>query len=211
MSTKPTVPNLADPVVGQPVAVAFFDGSHIVHFSVAHVLAVGPLDPLTGKPTISVAYPDPAADPSILANASWFKGYIRQVGVQHFSHPEVQASKVSVAYGNPQDLPAASKPELPKPAGDGENPIFSRADDPQPTHVSLGQASAVQSAKHPRETVVSPLTSDLAAPFEKSSGIDHTEAHAWTESQGAGLTDNTSAVVEPIEPVTTTTEPPPAE
>jgi hypothetical protein len=208
MSTKPTTPDLTDPVVGQPIAIAFFDGNHLVHFSVAHVLSVGAIDELTGKPTISVAYPDPGADPSVLANASWYRGYARRTGIQHFSHPDVQASRVSIAYGNPQDIPAASHPELPKPAGDGENPVFSRADDILPTHVSLGQAASVQSAKNPRETVVSPLTSDLAAPFLKHSGVEGEEATAWTETKGAGVTDDTTPLQTPAQAAASTTEPP---
>jgi hypothetical protein len=161
MSTQPTTPDLGTPVVGSPIAVAFFDGDHVVHFSVAHVLSLGPIEAATGKPTISVAYPDPDAEPTVLSSASWFKGYVRRTGVQHVSSPDVQESRVSIGYGDPVDLAKGAQPSIPAPAGDADNPIFDRADDVVPTHVSLGQASIVQSAKTPRETVVSPLTSDL--------------------------------------------------
>ena len=148
------------PIVGQPILVAFFDGNHTVHHSVAHVLSIGPVDLETGKPTISVAYPDPNADLSILSSASWFKGYIRQAGVQHVTHPEVLNSHLSVAYGNPLDLDDVERPAFPTPAGDGKNPIFDRADDTVPSHVSLGQAALVQGAKEPGPTVVSPLINE---------------------------------------------------
>ena len=152
------------PIVGQPILVAFFDGNHTVHHSVAHVLSIGPVDLETGKPTISVAYPDPNADLSILSSASWFKGYIRQAGVQHVTHPEVLNSHLSVAYGNSLDLDDVERPAFPTPAGDGKNPIFDRADDTVPSHVSLGQAALVQGAKEPGPTVVSPLINEDLSP-----------------------------------------------
>lgn len=152
------------PIVGQPILVAFFDGNHTVHHSVAHVLSIGPVDLETGKPTISVAYPDPDAALSILSSASWFKGYIRQAGVQHVTHPEVLNSHLSVAYGNPLDLDDVERPAFPTPAGDGKNPIFDRADDTVPSHVSLGQAALVQGAKEPGPTVVSPLINEDLSP-----------------------------------------------
>jgi hypothetical protein len=152
------------PIVGQPILVAFFDGNHTVHHSVAHVLSIGPVDLETGKPTISVAYPDPDAALSILSSASWFKGYIRQAGVQHVTHPEVLNSHLSVAYGNPLDLDDVERPALPQPTGLAANPIFDRADDTVPSHVSLGQAALVQGAKEPGPTVVSPLINDDLSP-----------------------------------------------
>jgi hypothetical protein len=124
-----TDPNV--PVVGQPIQIAFFDGDHVVHQSVAHVLSLGPVDPFTNQPTISVAYPTPGADPSVLSSASWFKGYSRSVGVQHVSHPHVQASQVSIAYGDVSDFP--------QPAGSGNNPIFGRPADLPATDVSFQQ------------------------------------------------------------------------
>lgn len=86
-----------------------------------------------------------------------------------------------------------------KTAVNADNPIFGRPADPVPA-VSLGQAALVQSAKHPRETVVSPLTSDLEGdqtfnPLAKSSGID-ADAGDWTKTEGAGLTDNTTPASE---------------
>ena len=135
---SPSVPAYEGPVVGQPVLVSFFDGNHNVHLSFAHVLAVGGIDPITGKPTISVAYPDPAADPKILASAAWYKGYIRQTGVQHLSHPDVQDSKLSIAYGeslSPKDAPL---PFSPQPAGTGINPIFDRSVDVIPPEIAQG-------------------------------------------------------------------------
>lgn len=175
MSTTPAVPEVAaapavdprltGPVVGQPIAVAFFDGKHNVHFSMAHVLSLGPIDIETGKPTISVAYPDPDAVPSILSSASWFKGYVRQTGVPHVSSPKVQEGQVSVAYGNLIELGKADEPDMPKPAGDGANPVFDRDDVIVPTQVSIGQAALAQGAKVPGPSVASPLINeDVANP-----------------------------------------------
>jgi hypothetical protein len=48
-----------------------------------------------------------------------------------------------------------------KTAVNAENPIFGRPADPIPA-VSIQQAAVVQSEKHPRETVQSPLINELA-------------------------------------------------
>jgi hypothetical protein len=158
----------SNPVVGQPVLIAFFDGNHVVHQSVAHVLSLGPVDAFTNKPTISVAYPTPGVLPSVLSSASWFKGYSRSVGVQHVSHPHVQDSKVSIAYGDVDDFPS--------PGEKVANRIFGRNIDVAPTDVSLGQR----------------LIND--GEFDGSGSEKYPSAVDWTKTRGAGVTDDTSSL-----------------
>ena len=73
-----------------------------------------------------------------------------------------------------------------------ENPIFGRPAELVITQDSIEQAAVVQSEKHPRETVQSPLINE---------DIEHTgsgserygKADDWTRTVGAGLTADTSS------------------
>lgn len=215
-TTGPTSAELDKPFVGQPILVAFFDGSHTIHRSVAHVLSIGPVDADTNKPTISVAYPNPDADLTILSSASWFKAYTRQTGVQHISHPAVQAGQLSIAYGHSVPVDEANQPDIPQPAGDGTNPIFTRDDDPVITKVSIGQAAIVQGAKVPGPTVQSPLINEEvekvspAEPAPEFTAITpslHEMGNAFVAGVGDAVTQISAplATPAPVEPAADTT------
>jgi hypothetical protein len=79
------------------------------------------------------------------------------------------------------------------------NPIFGRPADPVITQDSIEQASVVQSEKHPRETVQSPLLNEavMARAEESGSGTDRTQTNAsfWTQTKGQGLTSDTSSML----------------
>lgn len=98
-------------------------------------------------------------------------------------------------------------------AVNADNPIFGRPADPIP-EVSMQQAAIVQSEKTPRETVQSPLINEaVASSMLPSAGDldavaadpslilpDALLAHAnslkaddWTQTNGAGLTDDTTS------------------
>lgn len=67
-----------------------------------------------------------------------------------------------------------------------ENPIFARPADPVPAEASIEQTAVVQSAKHPRETVQSPLINEeVASPAAN--------ADDWTKTKGEGITSDTSS------------------
>lgn len=93
-----------------------------------------------------------------------------------------------------------------KTAVNAENPIFGRPVDPIP-EVSIQQAAVVQSEKNPRETVQSPLINEAVASPALPSAEDldavaaetavkeatGSKADDWTQTKGAGLTDDTSS------------------
>jgi hypothetical protein len=81
------------------------------------------------------------------------------------------------------------------------NPIFGRPAELIITQDSIEQASVVQSQKHPRETVQSPLLNepqlmDRLGEVVDGSGTERYKSKAddWTQTKGAGLTADTSAV-----------------
>jgi len=94
------------PRVGGAVVVSHFDRHHKVHTVVAHVLAIsGGIHLLTpdGAPALTVAFPDPAADPTVLQGPNFARAYRREVGVVHHSHPEAQAGRHSIVWGHALD------------------------------------------------------------------------------------------------------------
>lgn len=171
MSTLAATPVSA--LVGAAVLVAVNNGSHQQHTVFAHVLAKGPVD-VNGNPSLTVAFPDPAADPSILASANWSRGYRRMVGVLHAEHPDVISGKESIAWGGTvatRSELAGEGPKLPIPDGDGTRPYLKRQEPAEATKVSTGQAAAVQSGKAPATSTQSPLIgeseqSQIATPVQ---------------------------------------------
>jgi hypothetical protein len=156
-------PDLSKPQVGQPTLVAFFGGDHTVKLSLAHVLSIGALDPITGEPTLTVAYPTQPADERKLGNVRWADAYTRATGVQHFSHPDVKAGKVAVAWGGDGAIEILSAPEIPQPEGAGsvENPIFQRQELKEETaSTAIHEAIAAQRGQVPEGSHVSPATSE---------------------------------------------------
>ena len=118
----------AVPVIGGAVLVTFYNGAHELSSLVAHVLAItGAAAGLTtadGQPALTVAYPDPTADPSILSSANWQRAYVRKTGVVHFSHQSAVDGQQSIVWGYPVDL--AELPKLIKPTGPASNPALER-------------------------------------------------------------------------------------
>ena len=173
MSTLAATPVSA--LVGAAVLVTFYDGAHKMHTAFAHVLAKGPAD-VNGNPSLTVAFPDPAADPNILASANWSRGYRRMVGVLHSDHPEVIAGKESIAWGGTvatRGELAGEGPTIPQPEGDATRPYLKRQEPAEATKVSTGQAAAVQSGKAPATSTQSPVIgeseqSQIATPVQGS-------------------------------------------
>jgi len=133
------------PVIGGAVLVTFYSDTLKLSTLVAHVLAItgsaAGLATADGQPALTVAYPDPNADPAILSSPNWQKAYIRKTGVVHFSHQSAVDGQESIVWGYPvgvNDLPTLIKPE-----GAATNPIFERPVDAEVPEVPLGQAGAV--------------------------------------------------------------------
>ena len=128
------------PAIGGAVQVTYYDGNHNLFSTVAHVLAItgtaADLATPDGQPALTVAYPDPTADPSILSGVNWQKGYVRKTGVVHYSHPLAVNGEHSVVWGYP--VHPSATPHLMRPAGDGSNPIFQRPVDADVREVQMG-------------------------------------------------------------------------
>lgn len=167
-------------IVGQPVPISLFDGSHTVYHTIAHVLAIGLTDPEIDLPEISVAYPALPINPKVLASSKWADGYVRRVGVKHVSHPDVVSGKLSICYGGTVDTNDAAA--IPQPESDPINPIFTRQDDPEAKRVSLEQASLVQMGKTSAEGG-SPLLGPTEEIEASGSGSDRWGASDWTQSK----------------------------
>jgi hypothetical protein len=186
-------PDLSKPQVGQPTVVAFFGGDHTVRLSLAHVLAIGPVDPVTGQPTLTLAYPTEPADPRKLGTVRWSDGYTRVTGVQHASHPDVKAGKVSVAWSGSGAIEIENAPELPQPEGPGSdaNPIFQRhvLNDEEPG-TAVNEAIAAQRGLVPEGSHVSPATSEAGT------------THDATVAAAEPATQPTAAASGPDAPVT---------
>lgn len=118
----------AVPVIGGAVLVTLYNGSHELSTLVAHVLAISGaaanLATADGRPALTVAYPDPTADPSILSSANWQRAYVRKTGVVHFSHQSAVDGQQSIVWGYPVEL--ADLPVLIKPTGPASNPALDR-------------------------------------------------------------------------------------
>lgn len=167
MSTE-TNPNAATstenevPVVGSAVVVTFYSGSQQLSSVVAHVLAItgaaANLATTDGHPALTVAYPDPNADPAVLLSAKWQNAYIRKTGVVHYSHELATDGKESIVWGypvTPSELPTLIKRDAP-----AINPIFERPVDVEVPEVPVGQAGAVtlRSESEPITTATAPET-----------------------------------------------------
>jgi hypothetical protein len=167
-------------VVGQPVPISLFDGTHTVYHTIAHVLAIGLTDPEIDLPEISVAYPALPVNPKVLASSKWADGYVRRVGVKHVSHPDVMGGRVSICYGGTVDTTDAAV--IPQPESDPTNPIFTRQDDPEAVRVSLGQAAVVQMGQTSAEGG-SPLLGPTEGIESPGSGSERWGATDWTQSK----------------------------
>src|ERR1700744_2800301 len=98
MSTAPAGnPTAAAPQVGDAVVVSFYDATHNVHTSVAHVLAVSPSDVPGVPPSITAAYPAFPANLRALAGARFWEGYVRAASVKNVARPDVIAGRESTA------------------------------------------------------------------------------------------------------------------
>lgn len=156
-------PDLSKPAVGLPTLVAFFGGDHTVLLSLAHVLSVGPVDPATNEPTLTVAFPTRPIDERKLGSVRWSDAFQRVTGVQHFSHPDVKEGRAAIAWGGDGAIEILSAPEIPQPEGAGsdENPIFTRnVLEDQPTGEAVHEALIAQQGKAPEGSHQSPLTSE---------------------------------------------------
>jgi hypothetical protein len=172
-AVKPTLaghtvitPDLAKPKVGQPTVICFFGADHTVMLSLATVLAIGPVDPVTEEPTLSLVYANDPADPQKLGTVRWYEGFTRATGVQHYSHPDARDGKLSVAWGGDGDIEIDAVPSIPQPEGTGvENPIFARQelDTPPSTAAVQAEALAAQRGNAPEGSHTSPLTSEAGA------------------------------------------------
>lgn len=182
-------PDLSKPVIGQPTLVAFFGSDHKVTLSLAHVLAIGPVDELTNEPTLTVAYPSTPADERKLGNVRWSDAYDRVTGVQHFTHPDAKSGKLSIAWGGDGDIEILSAPELPQPEGAGSvaNPIFERQEltEPKGTSAAVSEALAAQQGKVPEGAHVSPATSEAGSTHDGTIA-----APAATENTGEPATSS---------------------
>ncbi|HEV2174012.1 MAG TPA: hypothetical protein VGR71_10610 [Nitrospira sp.] len=176
-SPDPTVtrtivtPDLSKPEIGQPTLVAFFGADHIVKLSLAHVLSIGPVEPETGEPTLTVAFPTPATDAQPvdarkLGSVRWSDAYTRATGVQHFSHPDVKSGKAAIAWGGDGAIEILEAPEIPQPEGAGsvDNPIYQRHElDQEPAPTAVNEALLAQHGKAPEGAHLSPATSEAGA------------------------------------------------
>ncbi|MDE2102775.1 MAG: hypothetical protein KGL39_36360 [Patescibacteria group bacterium] len=127
-TTAPTPTSTRNSHIGGAVMVSFYDSGHRIHSAFAHVLAEGPQDE-NGNPSLSVAFPDPDANPQKLASPKWYEAYRRVSGVLHVDNPAVVDGKVSIAWGgtigSTQDLKGTG-PEIPQPEGDASRPYYKR-------------------------------------------------------------------------------------
>lgn len=155
-------------VVGAAVLVSFFDAGHKIHAAFAHVHAIGPADE-DGNPTLSVAFPDPNADPVALTRASWQLAYRKVVGVKHVDHPDVQDGKESIAWGgdfaSPEELKGGA-PEIPQPEGDGSRPYFKRQVPADVPRISDGQTQLNHAQELAAITQPVATTAGAGAPAE---------------------------------------------
>lgn len=160
----------AVPVIGGAVLVTFYNGAHELSSLVAHVLAItgsaAGLATEDGHPALTVAYPDPTADPSILSSANWQRAYVRKTGVVHFSHQSAVDGQQSIVWGYPvvlSELPILIKPEAP-----ATNPIFERPVDTEVPEVPLGLHDAVtlRSESEPEPVATTPGTPEVATGTE---------------------------------------------
>jgi len=151
-----------DPIVGQAVLVSYYDTQHNVKSAVAHVLAISPFKPDGSFPTLTVAYPADPIDAIKLGSPHWADAYVRAGGVPHFSAPEAIDGKVPVVWGHAADQ--SSFPNLQKPDGDGQNPIYTReiigaAREQAP---DVAQILAVQTGQAPQPSAWTPVVSEAA-------------------------------------------------
>lgn len=181
------------PIVGCPVVVSYFDGAHKVHSVVAHVLAItgvgAGLSTPDGMPALTVAYPDPEAEARVLSSANWQRAYVRRDSVVHFTHPDVNTGKISIAWGHAVD-PSMFPHLIDQPAPIAPNPIFTRQDDPVPTQPSMEQAAGVQTGKAPSPTTQTPLLNEEAqmGPAELARDYPASSTAAETEDRNAAPT-----------------------
>lgn len=146
------------PVIGQPVALALYDGNHKVHAVVGHVLSITAKE---GQPELSVAYPDPNANQRVFGGPAWASGYIRRTSVKHYTDPAVQSGRESICWST------TVEPTIPTPAGDPAKRL-ERQPLPEVEKVSVEQAVAVQTGKAPQPSTQSPVINE-----SEQSQIEH--------------------------------------
>jgi hypothetical protein len=194
MATAAAVPEVRSLVRGA-VLVSFFDGGHKTHTTFAHILAVGQPDD-NGNAALTVAFPDPNADPAVLASANWQRGYRRVPGVKHVDHPDVTAGRESIAWGGNIATAADLKgegPQIPQPEGDASRSYLKRQVPQEVPKPSIEQNLAVQSGKAPQPTTVSPLVNEAQgqAPAAQETGPAETagapEADPAPETPGGEM------------------------
>jgi hypothetical protein len=97
---------------------------------VAHVLAISGgthLSTPDGAPALTVAFPDPAADPTVLQGPNFARAYRREVGVVHYSHPEAHTGRHSIVWGHALDQEELNEEALLEgPKHSSANPTYER-------------------------------------------------------------------------------------
>jgi hypothetical protein len=155
-------PDLSNPKVGQPTVVAFFQPDHTVLLTLAFVTGIGPVDEITGHPTLSVVFPRQPADGRVLGSVRWSDAFDRVTGVQHYSHPDAQDGKLAIAWGGDGDIEIGDAPQIPQPEGNASNPIYDRHElNEQPSTSAVTAESLIaQRGQAPEGAHLSPLTSE---------------------------------------------------
>jgi hypothetical protein len=204
------------PTIGGAVLVSFYGELQKLSTIVAHVLAItgsgAGLDTADGIPAITVAYPDPTADPSILSSANWQKAYVRRTGVVHYTHQSAVDGKESIVWGYPvrlSDFPSLIKQDAPT-----INPVFDRPVDAEVPEIPLGLHGAVtlRSESEPATvTTTAPATEPIVETKEYSDGTTATGVAPLPElssaQQDAGATATTDPAVKATEATETGAEP----
>lgn len=185
------------PKVSDAVLISFYDGNHKTHSACAHILAVGPKD-VNGKHELSIAFPDPAASPAVLASPVWHRAFHRVTGVKHHQHPKVLAGQESMCYCEPflrSEEIADNAPQIEAPAGDGSRPYFKRpvpaeAPAPSPQQAIAVQTGALQSPTGGGTSAVN--EAELAANAQKGPG-DSSAENSANGNQAPIVSDNPPA------------------
>jgi len=200
------------PYVGGAVLVSHFDRHHVVHTVMAHVLAIAGGTHLAtpdGAPALTVAFPDPEADPIVLQGPNWARGYKRVTGVVHHSHPEAHTGHHSIVWGHALDQKELEDEALlDGPKHSADNPVFQRhqpeaniAEIPQGFHGAPRLRSEDENAQQQN---IDP-TGNVVEPAQYGVGSYPSELAAQQQADGFRSEEDAYAAtgrgVAPIQPV----------
>lgn len=198
------------PAIGSAVVVTFSNGKHELSSVVAHVLGItGTAADLTttdGYPALTVAYPDPAADASVLSGVNWQAGYIRKTGVVHFTHELAISGKASAAWGYALTLSVKDKPALPKPAGDGTNSVFERQADVEIPEAQPGTHDTVLLRSESEPTASTATTGTESSTATTGTAGGDTAGEPASSTATTETADTTAATADSTTSTSTTTE-----